>query len=44
MLVSGFKMTDTINFFFSFLFLELGKQVVLLKYKHFSVSPLNGLL
>lgn len=44
MLASGFKMTDTFNIFFSFLFLELGKQVVLLKYRHFSVSPVNGLL
>lgn len=43
MLASRFKMTDTFNIF-SFLFLELGKQVVLLKYRHFSVSPVNGWL
>lgn len=44
MLARGFKMTDTLIFFFSLLFLEFGKQVVLLKYRRFSVSPVNGLL
>lgn len=41
---SWFQNDRHFDFFFSLLFLEFGKQVVLLKYRRFSVSPVNGLL